>query len=256
MKNVLLNLITGIASGIILYGLVWLFHLTGLTKKIIKRINDALYPVKTFADTTTFVTLLIDALKTYEGDQRHLVIQRALPMEFTSAFFERLEEQPNQNLLNRYFRMMNDIVFNSDGAFDYSIYGKTNKTEIDKATKTIIDGNYFGRNEMPGTSWLGIHDNLNEVGVILIGKCQSVRRQKQDKGNISYTHGFLVVFSYDYQELRGFMLTQDENIRNLNILFDQKAQDAFSAGAYWDMEKINANTVETIRERLHKFFLG
>jgi hypothetical protein len=210
-------------------------------KKVIdeheRRIAKIINPVNDFNDIGGFITLFDESIDSFDKDFSQLVLYRALPCEITDAFIKNIGNQ--QIKIVNYQNTINSIIKESDGSFDKSIFGKTGIAELDNETRNIIISHYYSNATPPDTTDLGLHDNLDESGVILIGKAENTNTI----GSLIWEAGFLIIYSSDFKKIRGFRLNLPEHIRNIALIFEQKQEDSKKKSTYWEFSKSMSNSI-------------
>jgi len=249
VNDFIIPLAVGIASSLLA---TWILT-TKMVKPVLERykklIEKLINPVSEFTSGETFVKLLKEAIDEFNDDYSRFIIYRALPCEITENFLDRLEEPPSSNDLYYYRNKIREIIREGRGSYDKTIFGKTNIRDIDIATKKAILSDYYPEIQ-PGTTELGLHDNLNEIGIILLGKTES----SKDIGNIEWQSGFIIIFSADFKRIRGFLYRVSSHINNLLFIFKEKQKDSEENGLYKDFDNIDSNEYDDFKRTIESFF--
>lgn len=126
------------------------------------------------------------------------------------------------DFLNHYQAIADQIVLESDGAYDKTLIGKTGNTEIDFATYQIAEKMYqINERVFPGTTELGFHSNNNEYGTYIFGECLN--------GNSSpnkFHFMMLVHFDTEFKNLCGYICDDPDTIAQNYVFSDFKHKHA------------------------------
>lgn len=192
------------------------------------QLDKLLHPISEYRDISCLATSLLEALEAYEKDYSRAIILRALPCELTSVLTDNINEASdnvNKNLRNIEF-IINEIISqgNNDigGIWDKSLFGKTGIKSIDDETKKHIYNVYFGYRPPP-TSSLALHNNFNEIGIILLGKTKTATSKEVSE----WKYGFLLFFSNKFDKfMGGFRFNNHSHIEPLEEIFKLKYKEA------------------------------
>jgi len=222
MDNSLTNFVIGVLSSLVASAFLYLGVLRPIKEKIGHQIDVAINPVEEFRDITELLSMLKRTISSYESDYSRLLLFRALPCELTDSLAHHM--YPNlpleiRHALLEYQTMVQRII--AEG-HDKSILGKTGTTSLDKETHNAILRQYLLGRTPPDATELGLHDNLNEVGVLLLGTTETTTSPQLNQ----WKYGFLIIFSWDFKQCRGFMYKDHNHIDNLRLIFDQKEKDS------------------------------
>lgn len=247
--EIIIGITTGILSSIIAAWLLTTIYFKPLIEKTKAEIDRLINPVQEFSNIDQFLNLLKQSLDSYKNDFSRLVLHRGMPLEISDALLKYIGVNGQSKSLTDYQNNMNSIIKEGDGSYDKSVFGKTGIPEIDNGTRNIITSHYFSNTAAPDTTEIGLHNNLNEIGVILIGKGES----KSKIGNIVWDYGFLLVFSSDYKSIRGFKHVVPQHINNLVMIFEQKMTDSKTANSYWDLSKLSQTQLIATQSTIYDF---
>jgi hypothetical protein len=220
-----------------------------------KALETSLKPVHEIPDAGILVRLLAESLSEFEGDYRRLVIFRALPCEISPQLLRHsLDSHVSEEELKAvsvYSECMTRIIRQGEGAHDRTIFGRTGDTKLDSATRDICLSDYFRADEAVDTTEFGIHENFDEIGIILIGETIEQRRADLKE----WKAGFIVVFSEDFKTVRGFRHNVHGHIEHLKIIFEERRLDLASAGRYYSLtSNMPKDEVAALREIVVSFF--
>jgi hypothetical protein len=222
-----------------------------------RSLEAAVRPVNEIRDIANFAALLSESLSEWDGDYSRLVMFRALPCEVSLPFlrhcFGKREFDTAIRAIRVYQDCVTEIVREGRGAHDKSIFGRTGIEKLDGATEDTILQQYFSGNEATDTTDLGLHDNFNEMGIILLGETIEERRPDLKE----WKAGFIIIFSEDFQTVRGFRHNVHGHIANLKVVFDQRQKDCEKKGMYFSLSSsMPERQVIALRETVRLFFQG
>lgn len=214
--------------------------------RIIDWLDRQLHPIREFNSPNEFLHLFKNAIKTYSNDWAKVCLVRALPIELTDVFICNCVGDAAKNdakllLTQSYLQLIEMVVQNGKECWDKSIFGRIEPSEaisaqkcneLNLATYNVINKHYFIPESAPGTTEIGIHDNLNEFGVILCGKARGINKGEPEK----WEHGFLIVFSEGFDAMQGFYYNNDRHIATLYEMFKRKQSDALLRNNYVSFE--------------------
>jgi hypothetical protein len=226
-----------------------------LVSSATKTLEKSLRPVNEIPDIAAFATLVAESLSEFNGDYRRLVMYRALPCELSVQFLRHCfgphPADEAVHAVNVYQECIARMVKQGEGAHDKTIFGRTGQVQLDAATRHACLSDYFRGDDTVDTSELGLHENFNEIGILLLGETVEQRRDdlKQWKA------GFVVVFSQDFKTVRGFRHNVHGHIENLRIVFDERRSDLEKDNMYYslhsDMRKAD---VAAFKGKIESFF--
>lgn len=231
-KELIISIIGSIFATFLIGILVFLYNkllrVFREQKEQSERLEEAIHPITEYRDLYSLSDALIKALESYDEDYSRAIIFRALPCEFSSALTEQFNE--NKGNINRNMRkverMIDEIVIQGSekhgGAWDVSLFGRTGLDKIDTETLNYINRLYFSH-QPPATSSLALHENFNEVGLILLGKTKS----KNINAISEWKFGFMIFYSGDFSRMMGaFRFNNHRHIEPLEEIFRMKYNEA------------------------------
>lgn len=251
-----MDLAIGISASLIASALLYLKILRPFMRRVTDEINVLVNPVEEFRDVGQLCRLLNQAIDSYAGDLRRLVLLRLLPCELSESLVDYMygtEEArlDSRNPLTKYHELLNRTIKQGHGSFDVSVFGRTNISKIDSATLNEIKKHYFLNERPPDTSELAFHKNLNEIGLVLLGDAEDVLCSDV----VQWRAGFLIVFSSDFKKVRGFMYRVHSHIDNLRLIFNQKKNDSKDQGLLCQMSsKMEQKILEDFLANAESFF--
>lgn len=226
-----------------------------LVSSATKTLEKSLRPVNEISDVAQFATLVAESLEEFNRDYRRLVMYRALPCDLSVQFLRHCfgphPADEAVHAVSMYQECIARIVRQGEGAHDKTIFGRTGHQSLDAATRHACLSDYFRGDETVDTSELGLHENFNEIGILLLGETVEQRRDdlKQWKA------GFVIVLSQDFKTVRGFRHNVHGHIENLRIIFDERRNDLEKTEMYFslhaDMRKAD---VASLKTRIEQFF--
>jgi hypothetical protein len=251
--------IVGIASSLIATLIVGLISVFTIFRPLLasarKMLESTLRPVNEIQDVAEFAILLAESLSEFSGDYRRLVMYRALPCEMSPQFlrycFGAHVSDEALDAINVYERCITSIVREGRGSHDKTIFGRSGIESLDAATRDACLLDYFAGDEAVETTDLGLHDNFNEIGIVLLGETIEERHDdlKQWKA------GFIFVFSEDFKTVRGFRHNMHSHIMNLKLLFDERKNDCEKNNMYFSLSHdMNSQAVTALKETTVSFF--
>jgi hypothetical protein len=247
---------TGVAASFvasIIFALVTLLGLFNpLRKLLLRQLDKVLFPVTPFADAGRLCELISESIDSYSGDFSKLKLLRALPCELSLALVDHLAGETGtgaraEAAVQRYDQLLNAVIQESNGSFDESLFGRTGVISLDTATRHAIERHYLLPDRPPGTSVLGLHTNLNEIGVLLFGETASHR----DSTVIDWKFGFLLIFSSDFRYVRGYRYKVHQHIANLQLIFEQKKKDSWQENLLFAM---STQGISRVRGAIDSFY--
>jgi hypothetical protein len=253
------GLITGVVASIVATGIVATISILAIFKPYMahakKSLESSLRPVHEIADAGALACLLAESLTEFGGDYRRLVIYRALPCEISLQFLRHAAgahmSDEEVRAVNLYSECVTRVVRQGHGAHDKTIFGRTGIHALDAATRDTCFADYFHADEAVDTSDLGLHENFDEIGIILIGETVEQRRSDLKE----WKAGFIVVFSQDFKTVRGFRHNVHGHIEYLKIIFDERRSDIETENMYFifssDMPKAD---IAAVKESIARFF--
>ena len=220
-----------------------------------RSLESSLRPVHEISDAGVFACLLAESLSEFEGDYRRLVIYRALPCELSLQFLRHSLGTPISDeevkALDKYSECITRIVRQGQGAHDRTIFGRTGNNALDAATRDTCLADYFRADEAVDTSELGLHENFDEIGIVLMG--ETIEQRSSDLKE--WVAGFIVVYSEDFKTVRGFRHNVHGHIEHLRVIFDERRKDLDSRGMYFSLVSDMAKAdVMSLRDSILNFF--
>ncbi len=242
--SIFCSILAAIFTGIIfrMYG-----KLKRVGDKYIKKIDQALDQVDEFTSIEDFFRMFKDVVDSYD-DYSRVALIRCLPFELGLDYLKYLYDDVNhsetaKSALLKYKAVVRNIIEEDYGSHDKTIYGVTGIPKLDGCTARVLQDPYL---KLPGTSELGHHKNLNEFGVILFGKTESVRTDRIEE----WDAGFLIIFSDDFRTFKGFKYKRHQHIQTIYSIFKQKKEDLKMDEEYLILDESNRNHKTIIQDLL------
>jgi hypothetical protein len=253
------GLITGVVASVVATGIVATISVLAIFKPYMvhakKILESSLRPVHEIPDAGVLACLLAETLLEFKGDYRRLILYRALPCELSLQFLRhsldsRVADE-EVRAINLYSECITRIVRQGQGAHDKTIFGRTGDQKLDAATRDTCLSDYFHADETMDTTELGMHDNFDEIGIILVGETIEQRRDNLKE----WKAGFIVVFSQDFKTVRGFRHNVHGHIEHLKIVFDERRSDLEAKGRYFILSSVMPKeSIEALRKSIVHFF--
>jgi hypothetical protein len=251
--------IIGVASSLVATVIVGLISVFTIFRPLLatarKLLESTLRPVNEIQDVAEFAILLAESLSEFGGDYRRLIMYRALPCEISAQFlrycFGSHVSDEALDAINIYERCITNIVREGRGSHDRTIFGRSGIEMLDAVTRDACLLDYFSGDQAVETTDLGLHDNFNEIGIILLGETIEERRSdlKQWKA------GFIFVFAEDFKTVRGFRHNTHSHIMNLKLLFDERKKDCEKNHMYFSLShEMESSAVANLKATITTFF--
>ncbi len=209
----------------------------------IKKIEDIKYkyPGEIIRGPEKCIIEITNALRDAEESiGEDVFIERAMPMEFTEEIYpSSIKEDPYlRENLHYYKERVKNIIVGGKGNFDRTIYGRTNKRDVDKATSEFINDLYF--KESPDTSEVGIYPEWNDITLFLIGESSTSTDVEK------WHYGFLL-FGERITPDSGFKTTNEALIKLFDNLWRWLKKNC--GANYWDLWK-SEDIVDEIKKKI------
>lgn len=122
-----------------------------------------------------------------------------------------------------------------------------------RGTAKFVDEVYFAALDTagqlaPATSELGVHENLDETTILLIGETKGPSTWDVR----TWRRGFLLFHSLDFREASGYLYKNHDLILHLERAWTRKRDDVLKR-SYWNLTDTPVDA-HVIRERVREFF--
>lgn len=176
--------------------------------------------------------ILANSLASNKKKKLHVTI--LMPMLFSEEIAHTVTSSSNvttSSAMSQLASVLASLIGAKEDSYERILVGRTSKTDLNGGTWKFINREYFsGRAELPPTTGVGYHPNLNEIGVFIL--CEQSPEDHSTPGRAILL--VTAIFSRDFNSISGFASENAELIRASLRFHDARFKEAADKGWYFE----------------------